>query len=60
MSRGVTISPDVLEVGFHSVQLPQPTNGYRNISADADGIVIVVTREELRSLKERLNEMDLK
>ena len=60
MSRRITITPDVLATGFHSVQLPlRPTGGYRNISADADGLLIVVTRNELRELRERLNEMNL-
>lgn len=59
MSRGVTIGPDVLEVGFHSVQFPQPTNGYRNISTNVDGLLIVMTQGELQELKRLLNEMNL-
>lgn len=59
MSRGLTISPDVIETGFRTVQLPNPTNGgYRNISTNRDGLQIVVTNDELRELKRLLNEMD--
>ena len=59
MSRGVTITPDVLETGFQTVQLPHPTDGYRNIGTNVDGLQIVMRRGELRELKRLLNEMDL-
>ena len=59
MSRGLTIGPDVLDVGFQTVQLPHPPIGYRNVSTNADGLQIVVTRRELQELKRLLNEMDL-
>ena len=29
-SRGLTIGPDVLNVGFQTVQLPHPRDGYQN------------------------------
>ena len=59
MSRRVTITTDVLETGFRSVHLPHWTNGYRGVSANADGLDVLMTRNELRELRERLNEMDL-
>ena len=57
--RGLTVSPDVLETGFQTVQLPHLMNGYRNISTNVDGLQVVMTRGELRELKRLLNGMDL-
>lgn len=57
--RHVTVSHDILEVGFHSVQIPHPANGYRNVSINVDVLLIPVTRDELKALKARLNEMNL-
>ena len=60
ISRGLVISPDVLQTGYRTVQLPHPTNGdYRGISANRDGLQVVLTQDELRELKRLLNEMNL-
>lgn len=60
MSSAITVGDDVLGVGVYNVLIPRPANGsYRSLNANVDGVTIAVTREELRALKARLNEMNL-